>query len=347
MTSLRALCGAVAGAVLVAGTSAAMAQAWPTRAMQVISPFTAGNANDIVARIVLDQVSKQIGQSFVIENRPGGGGSLGAAFVAKADPDGYTFLLHSSSLSSQVVLHKTLPYDPVRDFTPVILYGIQPSVLVAAPSKGFKTVADLVAAAKAKPGSMNFASAGIGSASHMAGERFRLATGIDVQHIPFRGPVEAFTDVMAGRIDYYFLPIAPALPVVQQGQVVALAVSTPTRAPALPDVPTVAESGYPNARIPVLGRVVRAGENAAPNRRQAARRIPEGPRHAGRPGTAGEGRRAAAADERGADRQVLPRRPCGDDQARQGREHRADELIGSISGFGGRPPRDRDGEDDE
>jgi tripartite-type tricarboxylate transporter receptor subunit TctC len=247
MTSLRALRGAVAGAVLVAGTSAAMAQAWPTRAMQVISPFTAGNANDIVARIVLDQVSKQIGQSFVIENRPGGGGSLGAAFVAKADPDGYTFLLHSSSLSSQVVLHKTLPYDPGRDFTPVILYGIQPSVLVAAPSKGFKTVADLVAAAKAKPGSMNFASAGIGSASHMAGERFRLATGIDVQHIPFRGPVEAFTDVMAGRIDYYFLPIAPALPVVQQGQVVALAVSTPTRAPALPDVPTVAETGYPGA----------------------------------------------------------------------------------------------------
>src|SRR5262245_21326140 len=248
MTLFRTSCGAVAGVALLAMTSIASADGWPTRPVQVISPFTAGNANDIVARIVLDQVSKQIGQSFVIENRPGGGGSLGAAFVAKADPDGYTFLLHSSSLSSQVVLHKTLPYDPVRDFTPVILYGIQPSVLVAAPSKGFKTVADLVAAAKAKPGTMNFASAGIGSASHMAGERFRLATGIDVQHIPFRGPVEAFSDVMAGRIDYYFLPIAPALPVVQQGQVVALAVSTPTRAPSLPDVPTVAEAGYPNAQ---------------------------------------------------------------------------------------------------
>ena len=249
MTSLRALRGALTGAALVvAATSMAGAQAWPTRAMQVISPFTAGNANDIVGRVVLDQVSKQIGQSFVIENRPGGGGSLGASFVAKADPDGYTILLHSSSLSSQVVLHKTLPYDPVRDFAPVILFGIQPSVLVAAPSKGFKTIADLVAAAKAKPGSMNFASAGIGSASHMAGERFRLATGIDVQHIPFRGPVEAFTDVMAGRIDYYFLPIAPALPVVQQGQVVALAVSTPGRAPSLPDVPTVVEAGYPNAQ---------------------------------------------------------------------------------------------------
>jgi tripartite-type tricarboxylate transporter receptor subunit TctC len=247
MTSLRALCGAVAGAVLVAGTSAAVAQAWPTRAMQVISPFTAGNANDIVARVVLDQVGKQIGQTFVIENRPGGGGSIGANVVAKADADGYMLLLHSSSLSAQVVLHKTLPYDPIRDFAPVILFGIQPSVLVAAPSKGFKTVADLVAAAKAKPGTMNFASAGIGSASHMAAERLRLAAGLDVQHIPFRGPVEAFTEVMTGRIDYYFLPIAPALPNITQGKVVALAVSTPTRAPALPDVPTVAEAGYPDA----------------------------------------------------------------------------------------------------
>jgi len=247
MTSLRPLRAAVAGAILVAGTLTAGAQAWPTRAIQVISPFSAGNANDIVARVVLDQVSKQIGQSFVIENRPGGGGSIGANAAAKADPDGYTLLLHSSSLSSQVVLHKTLPYDPVRDFAPVILFGIQPSVLVAAPSKGFKTVADLVAAAKAKPGALNFASAGIGSASHMAAERLRLAAGIDVQHIPFRGPVEAFTEVMTGRIDYYFLPIAPALPVIEQGKVVAIAVSTPTRAPALPNVPTTAEAGYPDA----------------------------------------------------------------------------------------------------
>jgi tripartite-type tricarboxylate transporter receptor subunit TctC len=134
----------------------------------VISPFTPGNANDTVARVVLDQVSRQIGQPFAIENRPGGGGTIGAAIVAHADPDGYTMLLHSSSMSSQVVLHKTPPYDPLRDFAPVILFGIQPSVLVAAPSKGFKTVADLVAAAKARPGALNFASAGIGSASHMA-----------------------------------------------------------------------------------------------------------------------------------------------------------------------------------
>jgi tripartite-type tricarboxylate transporter receptor subunit TctC len=247
MTSLHALCGVVAGAVLAAGASAADAQAWPTRAIQAISPFSAGSANEIVARIVLDQVSRQIGQTFVVENRPGGGGTIGAAMVANAAPDGYTLLLHSSSLSSQVVLHKTLPYDPLRDFAPVIPFGISPSVLVAAPSKGFKTVADLVAAAKARPGVLNYASAGIGSASHMAAERLRIAAGIDAQHIPFRGPVEAFTEVMAGRIDFYFLPIAPALAVIADGKVVALAVSTHKRAPALPNVPTVAEGGYPDA----------------------------------------------------------------------------------------------------
>jgi tripartite-type tricarboxylate transporter receptor subunit TctC len=247
MNSLRVMCVAIASTVLVVSTSAAVAQTWPTRSIQVISPFTAGNANDIVARIVLDQVSRQLDQTVIIENRPGGGGTIGAAMVAKADPDGYTILMHSSSFSASVVLHKSLPYDPLRDFAPVILFGIQPSVLVTAPTKGFKTVADLVAAAKAKPGSLNYASAGIGSASHMAAERLRLSTGINAQHIPFRGPVEAFTEVMSGRIDFYFLPIAPALPVIGDGKVLALAVSTPTRAPALPDVPTTAQAGYPDA----------------------------------------------------------------------------------------------------
>jgi tripartite-type tricarboxylate transporter receptor subunit TctC len=213
----------------------------------VISPFSGGNANDIVARVVLDQVSQQLGQPIVIENRPGAGGTIGVANVAKADPDGYTLLLHSSSMSAAVVLHRTLPYDTLEDFAPIVLFGVQPSVLVAAPAKGFKTVADLVAAAKAKPGALNFASAGIGSASHMAAERLRLTAVIDVQHIPFRGPSEAFTEVMAGRVDFYYLPIAPALPVIGAGKVVPLAVSTAKRAPALPDVPTIVEAGFPDA----------------------------------------------------------------------------------------------------
>src|SRR5437867_13434108 len=136
MTVHRALYSAIAGVGLLTATAAADPQPWPTRAIQVISPFTAGNANDSVARVVLDQVSRQVGQPFVIENKPGGGGMIGAAMVAKADPDGYTILLHSSSLSAQVVLHRTLPYDAVRDFAPVVLFGIQPIVPVAAPATG-------------------------------------------------------------------------------------------------------------------------------------------------------------------------------------------------------------------
>src|SRR3984893_8817130 len=252
MMSRRGLCSAIAGVALVAAAAAAEGEAWPTRAIQVISPFTAGNANDTVARVVLDQVSRQLGQPFVIENKPGGGGTIGPGMVAKAEADGYTILLHSSSMSAQVVLHRTLPYDPIRDFAPVVIFGIQPNVLVAAPSTGFKTVADLVAAAKARPGALTYASAGIGSASHMAAERLRLAAGIDVQHIPFRG-AEGMAEVMAGRIDFYFVPIAPAVPVIADGKVAVLAVSTPTRAPALPNVPTIAEAGYPDARYVFWG----------------------------------------------------------------------------------------------
>src|SRR5712691_13445063 len=162
--SFRTLCGAMACAVLIAVAPAALAQDWPNRSMLVISTVSAGNAGDTIARIVLDQVSKQIDQSFVIENRTGAGGTIGSASVAKADPDGYTIALLTSSQGSALVLHKTLPYDPLREFVPVAMFGVQPSVLVAAPAKGWTSVADLVAAAKAKPGALNFASAGLGSA---------------------------------------------------------------------------------------------------------------------------------------------------------------------------------------
>ena len=246
MTSLRIR--HVAGIFLLAASQPAFAQApaaqsWPDRTIQAVVPFDAGAANDIVGRIVLDQVSKQVGQPIVVENRPGAGGTIGVTAVGKAPPNGYTILVHSSSFSSAYSLYKSLPYDTLNDFTPVIALGKTPTVLVTAPSKGFKTVADLTAAAKARPSAMNFASAGIGSVSHLSAERFRLSAGIDAQHIPFRGPNEAFTEVMAGRIDFYFLPLAPALPLVKEGQLVALAVSTDTRAAALPDVPTTTELG--------------------------------------------------------------------------------------------------------
>jgi tripartite-type tricarboxylate transporter receptor subunit TctC len=229
------------------GLSAASAQTYPARNLNAIIPFAPGNANDITARIVLDQVSKQIGQPIVIENRGGGGGTIGVGQAARANPDGYTILFHSASFSAAYVTHKTLPYDTFKDFIAVAPVGISPSVLVAAPSKGFKNAGELVAAAKAKPGTMNFASAGIGAASHLAAEKFNVAAGIKAQHIPFKGPVEALTEVMAGRIDYYFLPIAPALALIRDGKVAALAVSSDKRAPTLPDVPTTAEIGYPKA----------------------------------------------------------------------------------------------------
>jgi tripartite-type tricarboxylate transporter receptor subunit TctC len=244
MTTARSRCAGLVGALLLGTIApAALAQGWPDRTIQAIVPFTAGAANDIVGRIVLEQVSKQVNQPIVIENRPGAGGVTGANAVAKAAPNGYTILVHSSSFASSIALHKTLPYDTLNDFAAVVPLGNSPTVLVTAPSKGFNTVADLIAAAKAKPGAMNFASAGVGSTSHLAAERFRLSAGIEAQHVPFRGPNEAFTEVMTGRIDFYFLPLAPALPLLKEGQLKALAVSSEKRAIALPDVPTTTELG--------------------------------------------------------------------------------------------------------
>lgn len=240
------LCGA-ALALLAAPADQAHAQAWPSRTITAIVPFAAGNANDIVARIVLDQVSKQVGQPIVLENRPGAGGITGVASAARAAPDGYTVLVHSSSFSAAYSLHKALPFDTFKDFVAVVPLGFQPTVLVVAASKPWKTLGELVADAKAKPGALNFASAGAGAASHLAAERFRLSAGFEAQHVPFKGPVEALTEVMTGRIDFYFLPVAPALNLINDGKVRALAVSTSKRTAALPNVPTTAEAGLKDA----------------------------------------------------------------------------------------------------
>lgn len=245
MLVVRAACALIFAGILTAGT--ASAQSWPSRPVTAIIPFAAGNANDITARIVFEQLSKQLGQPIVIESRPGAGSTIGVGQAARATPDGYTILFHSATFSASYVTHKTLPYDTLNDFIAVAPVGISPSVLVAAPSKGWKTAGELVAAAKAKPGQLNFASAGIGAASHLSAEKFNIAAGIKAQHIPFKGPVEALTEVMAGRIDYYFLPIAAAMNHIKAGNVVPLAVSSAKRAPQLPDVPTTAEIGLPAA----------------------------------------------------------------------------------------------------
>ena len=245
MRSIRAIGAAFAAAAVIAVSAAAMAEEWPIRSITVVSPFAAGTTFDFVAHLVLDQVARQLGHPFVVENRPGGDGSIGVASVVRAEPDGYTFLLTSSAMSAAVILHKSLPYDTLHDLEPVAMFGGEPSILLAAPGKGISTVDDLVAAAKANPGKLKFASVGIGSASHLAAVRFSQVAELNVQHIPYRGPVEALDDLMAGRIDFYFVPIPPALPLAAQGKVVPLAVSTITRWPLLPDLPTLAEAGYP------------------------------------------------------------------------------------------------------
>ena len=281
---------------LFLGPGTSSAQTYPSRTITAIIPFAAGNANDITARVVFEQLSKQLGQTIVIESRPGAGGTIGVGQAARAAPDGYTILFHSATFSASYVTHKTLPYDTLTDFIPVSAVGISPSVLVAAPSKGFKTAADLIVAAKAKPGELNFASAGIGAASHLAAEKFRIAAGIKAQHVPFKGPVEALTEVMAGRIDYYFLPIAPALNNIKSGTVTALAVVLRQARAAASGCSHHGRDRAAGRRLRVLERRVRAGKDATRRGRPALPGNPEGDRRSGREGTAGEARHRTAAD---------------------------------------------------
>ena len=195
----------------------------------------------------MEQVSAQLGQPIVIENRTGAGNTIAMAAVARAEPDGYTILANSSTHSLVPVTYSTLPFDTFRDLTPIIPLGNTPLVMVVSSSKGYKNVADFVAAAKEKRGAMNYSSGGVGSITHLAMEAFRLAAGFEAVHVPFRGAPEALTEVLAGRVDFYFSPLTAVLPFLQDGKLQALAVSGSQRASALPNVPTVAEAGYPEA----------------------------------------------------------------------------------------------------
>jgi tripartite-type tricarboxylate transporter receptor subunit TctC len=246
MTSLTArFAAALCGAILVQGV--ALAQAWPAKPVRVIVPFTPGSATDIMARTVSERLTTQLGQTFVVENRPGAGGTIGVGQVARADPDGYSVLVHSSSYTVTPTTYPNTPYDTLRDLTGVTPLGLLPNVLVISPSKGIQHVRDLVAAAKAKPGSMNAASAGMGSATHLNAERFRLGAGLEVVHIPFKGTPEALTEVMTGRVDYYFCPVNAALPMLKEGKLLGLAVGSSKRSIALPDTPTTLEAGIPDS----------------------------------------------------------------------------------------------------
>jgi tripartite-type tricarboxylate transporter receptor subunit TctC len=210
-------------------------------------PFAAGSATDVIPRALFETVGSQVGQTFVVENRLGGGTTLGTNAVAKSDPDGHTILVHSNALVTVPAIQPNVPYDPVRDFSGLTPLGNVPLVLVIAPEKNIKSVQELVAAAKAKPGSINYAAAGIGTPPHLTTERFRLAAGFQGQLVPFKGAPEALTEVLAGRVDFYFCPITPAMPLIRDRKLLALAVSSSKRATALPDVPTTVEAGVPNS----------------------------------------------------------------------------------------------------
>src|SRR5829696_4881106 len=240
-----ALNAAVLLAALATGSgTTAWAQDWPNRTITAIVPLGAGSASDIIARVVMEQVGRQLGPTVVVENRPGAGGTIGANLVAKAAPDGYTILIYGA-LTSAHALYSKLPYDSLNDFIPVMSLGQQPLVIVSAPAKGYRTLADLIAAGKAKPGALNYSTAGVGSASHFGAERLRASASFEAQHIPFKGAAEAVTDVIAGRSDFSVQLTATTVPQIREGALVPLAVSAHKRIALLPDVPTTIESGLP------------------------------------------------------------------------------------------------------
>jgi tripartite-type tricarboxylate transporter receptor subunit TctC len=222
------------------GASAALAQAYPTKTIRVVVPFSAGSGTDIVARTIMDQVSRQVGQPIIVENRVGAGGTIGIGSVAKADPDGYTLLIQSTSFAVVATTYSKPGYDSIKDFAPITALVSLPNVMIVQANK-YNTLKDFVAYAKANPDKVNYASAGAGSAAHLNGERFRLATGTKMQHIPYKGGPEGVTSVMSGETDFYFIPLPAARGPVATGKLAILAVSGSQRSASLPDVPTTVE----------------------------------------------------------------------------------------------------------
>jgi tripartite-type tricarboxylate transporter receptor subunit TctC len=233
-------------ATLLAAT-AAQAQTWPSRLIKATIPFGPGSAADVVPRLVFDRLSTELGQPIVVENRAGAGGTVGTAAIAKSEPDGYSILAHSSALTIAPAIFPNLTYDATKDLSSVLMIGSSANVMIVPNARPWKTIQDFIADAKAKPGSISFGSVGIGSAVHISAEKFRLAAGIEATHVPYRGGSEVIADILGGRIDLYFCPLATALPLIKEGQVKALVVSTNKRVADLPEVPTPAEIGLKNA----------------------------------------------------------------------------------------------------
>lgn len=236
-----------AGAILLAPAVArsGFAQSWPSKPIHVIVPFVAGGTVDVIARIAFEQLSKRLGQNIIVDNRGGAGGTIGSAIVARAKPDGYNLLVNSSAHTNAPAAFPTITYDPARDFNAVVSFGSIPNVIAAAPSKGFRTLKDLVEAGKKRQ--LSFASAGIGSAMHWAVERLQLSAGFKALHVPFKAGPEAVLATMTGSVDFIAASMEGALVRMREGSLVGLAVSTAQRSRSAPDIPTTLEAGYPDS----------------------------------------------------------------------------------------------------
>jgi tripartite-type tricarboxylate transporter receptor subunit TctC len=245
-TTRRTLIAALAAASALAITGAAFAQTWPAKPIKIVVPYPPGGTSDILARAVGQKLNEQYGQPVLVENKPGATGNIGADFVAKSPPDGYTLLLADiGSLAIAPSIVATLPFDPVKDFAPVVMVAYSPHILAAHPSVPAKDVRELVALLKAKPDSLNFAISGVGGANHLAGIEFAQRAGIKWTYVPYKGGAQAITDVMAGHAQVLFNGMLATYPAVKDGKLKAIAISSAKRFPAAPDLPTVAEGGLP------------------------------------------------------------------------------------------------------
>lgn len=235
----------VLGAGLLGGTSA-LAQAYPTKPVTIIVPFAAGGTTDILARIIGQALTAELGQSVVVDNRAGAGGNIGGQAAAKAAPDGHTLFMGTVGTHAiNASLYKKMPFDPVKDFAPLTRVANVPNLLVANPAQPYKSVKDLIAYAKANPGKVNFGSSGNGSSIHLSGELFKSLAKVDMQHVPYKGSAPAVTDLMGNQIGIMFDNMPSAIQHVRSGSLVPLAVTTAKRSPELPNVPTIAEAGVP------------------------------------------------------------------------------------------------------
>jgi tripartite-type tricarboxylate transporter receptor subunit TctC len=243
----RSFAAAAAALLTAAHTGASRAQTYPNRLIKIVVPISAGSTTDVVARQVGEGLRESLGQTVLVENRPGAGGTIGSTAVAKAAPDGYTLLVVSASHTANPSIYSSLPYDTLKDFKGITRLAIAPLILVTSPAKNIKSVAELIARAKAKPGEMTYGSGGVGSAAHMNAEQFRAMARFDALHVPYRGTPEMMADIIAGRVDFGFVSTVSALGSINDGKLIALACGAEQRSSLLPDVPTTVEAGVPGS----------------------------------------------------------------------------------------------------